>query len=537
MKSNRELTVLDCTFRDGGYYTGWVFERDLVNRYLSAISTAGIDVIEIGFRQPPNDRFLGPFAFSNDRYLSTLNVPEGLVLAVMSDAKVLLRAGEGYEIVDQLYGPRADSPVDIVRIAAGIAEVPKLAPAIGRLKEKGYTVCLNVMQIGNKPMEQIAELARTISSFQCDVLYFADSFGNMDPEMVRATVEALRLHWKEPLGIHTHDNMNLGLANSLAALDAGVSWVDGTILGMGRGAGNVAMEYLLHALQGRGYGRYRSDALLTLLLEDFMPLRQRHGWGPNFLYYLAALHEIHPTYLQRLQEPGQVDAEALANALDFLRGAPSNAFSEEALGRAMRAESVQVDGSWSATGWAEGRDVLLVAGGPGAQTHREAIIHFIRTHKPRVVSLNFVDALPPELVDAYAVCHPGRLVRDLPDHRDIDRPLILPLDAFAQAFAQSLGQERICNFGITIEPGAFATSPTQCTIPTRKVAPYALALAGAAGARNIFLAGFDGFEVSDPRHQEMNAIFDLFRQAFPETSVTALTPSTYNVAQSSIYAY
>jgi 4-hydroxy 2-oxovalerate aldolase len=71
----------------------------------------------------------------------------------------------------------------------------------------------------------------------------------------------------------------------------------------------------------------------------------------------------------------------------------------------------------------------------------------------------------------------------------------------------------------------------------RKVAPYALAIAGAAKARQIYLAGFDGFGASDPRQQEMNAIFDLFKIAFPNIDVTALTPSSYNVSQSSIYAY
>ena len=71
----------------------------------------------------------------------------------------------------------------------------------------------------------------------------------------------------------------------------------------------------------------------------------------------------------------------------------------------------------------------------------------------------------------------------------------------------------------------------------RKVAPYALAIAAASKARQVFLAGFDGFAASDPRHQEMNALFDLFRAQFPDIGITTLTPSSYNVSQSSIYAY
>lgn len=539
MKAERKLTVLDCTFRDGGYYNNWVFERDLVNRYVSATSAAGLDVIEIGFRQPAADKFLGPLAFSSDRYLESLNLPSTFSIAVMSDAKVLLREGPGDKVTDALYGPSSECPVDIVRIAAGIAEVPELGPAIKLLKKKGYTVCLNIMQMGNKPPEQISGLASTAAAYDgVDVLYFADSFGNMNPQMVAETVDALRVGWSGPLGIHTHDNMNMGLANSMAALDAGVSWIDGTVLGMGRGAGNVAMEYLLHALQERGYKTYHCEALLPLLLEDFVALRQRYGWGPNFLYYLAALHEIHPTFLQRLQDADQHDMEGLANALDYLRASPSKAFSEEALFRAMRAEKVSVKGDWSPSGWADGQNILLVANGPGSREHKDAIAHFIATQKPRVIALNYTTALDPALIDAYAVCHPGRLMHDLPAYKDCDRPLILPKDQFAEHVTKTLGNgSSVHNFGIDVEPGVLQVSDTSCKIPARKVAPYALAICAGAGAKRVFLAGFDGFDGSDPRHQEMNAILEMFYTSFPDVSVVALTPSNYNVQQSSIYAY
>ena len=538
MNPDRALTVLDCTLRDGGYYNAWQFDRGLVDQYVSAAASAGVDAVEIGFRQPPTGKFLGPFAYSSDRYLDSLDVPDGFQLAVMSDAKVLLRDGDPCAAVDALYAPKGDSRVDIVRLASMIDELPKLGPAVPALRAKGYRVCVNVMQMGGKPLEAVSEVGRTAAGLEgLDVLYFADSFGSMDPETVRGTISALREHWIGPIGIHTHDNMNLALANSLAAIDAGATWVDGTVLGMGRGAGNVAMEYLLHTLQERGHARYRPEALLHLLVEGFMPLRQRYGWGPSLLYYLAAQHEIHPTYLQRLQEPGQTDLEALVNALDYLRESSSSAFSEETLGRAMRADQVDVAGAWSPRGWAADRDVLLVANGASAREHRDALERFIHASGPRVVALNHVEALPPGLVDAYAICHPMRLIQDVPAYRQLTRPLVLPMDPLAQQLSASLGPERLLDFGFTVRPGTLSIRDTGCAIPSRKVAPYALALAAAAGARRVFLAGFDGFEASDPRQQEMNELFDLFRRTFPGIEVIALTPTRFNVTQSSVYAY
>ncbi|MBM3545145.1 MAG: aldolase [Alphaproteobacteria bacterium] len=538
MDAGRTITVLDCTLRDGGYYNNWVFDGELVKRYIAGARAAGVDVIEIGFRNPPSDGFLGAFAFSKDRYLQTLDLTRDIAFAVMTDAKVLLHDGNTVKVIDGLYVERSQSPVEIVRIAANISEVSKLGPAVARLKEKGYKVCLNIMQVGNKPPEVIEDLARTAATYDgLDVLYFADSFGNMSPDMVIALVRAMRSGWEGALGVHAHDNMNNALANTLAALGAGATWLDATVSGMGRGAGNLATEYLLHALRNRGYDKYHSEALLPVLVEDFVDLRHRYGWGPNFLYYLAALHGIHPTYLQRLQEPGHVDNEALINALDYLRNIPSNVFSEEALGRAMRADKAHVVGTWEPNGWAEGKDVLLVANGRGTSEHHQAITQFIKTHKPQVISLNYVEAISPELVDAYAVCHPSRLVRDIPAYEALDRPVFLPVDDFAKLFVHLLGEERVNNFGLTIEPDVFSLRGTGCTIPMRKVAPYALAIAAASNARRVFLAGFDGFAADDPRHQEMNTIFSLFRTAFPNMEIIALTPSSYDVSQSSIYAY
>ena len=538
MDAGRTITVLDCTLRDGGYYNDWVFDGDMVRRYIAGARAGGVDVIEIGFRNPPSGGFLGAFAFSKDKYLETLDLPDDISFAVMSDAKVLLRDGDPVKTIDELYAECADSPVDIVRVAANISEVPKLDPAVARLKEKGYTVCLNIMQVGNKPPEVIAELARTVASFGgVDVLYFADSFGNMTPDMVVDLVRAMRAEWPGPIGVHAHDNMNNGLANTLAGLGAGASWLDATVAGMGRGAGNLATEYLLHALRSRGFEKYRSEALLPVLVEDFVELRRKYGWGPNFLYYLAALHGIHPTYLQRLQDPGQLDNEALVNALDYLRSIPSNVFSEEALGRAMRAETVHVEGTWKANGWAQGKDVLLVANGRGAFEHRQAIAQFIANQKPQVISLNYVEAINPDLVDAYAVCHPSRLVRDFPAYEVLNKPVFIPMDDFTRPFVKLLGEDRVNDFGLTIEPDGFSLRHTGCNIPMRKVAPYALAIAAASGARHVYLAGFDGFSSSDPRHQEMNALFDLFGAQFPDIGITALTPSSYNVSKSSIYAY
>ena len=93
---------------------------------------------------------------------------------------------------------------------------------------------------------------------------------------------------------HGQNNKGRALSNSLYAVKNGFDWIDGTILGMGRGAGNTETEYLLTELGG-----YRVDEIYELVTK-FMPLKKKYGWGTNLFYYLGAENNIHPSYIQKL---------------------------------------------------------------------------------------------------------------------------------------------------------------------------------------------------------------------------------------------
>ncbi len=80
---NKKLKILDCTLRDGGYYNNWDFDHELVELYLKSMKEASIDVIEIGFRSPPKQSFMGPYVYSMDDYLETLPLPKDILVGVM----------------------------------------------------------------------------------------------------------------------------------------------------------------------------------------------------------------------------------------------------------------------------------------------------------------------------------------------------------------------------------------------------------------------------------------------------------------------
>ena len=126
----------------------------------------------------------------------------------------------------------------------------------------GYFVTINLMQISEQTEEKIASVAKLSQKILPDILYFADSLGGMDPSQISNLVKIFRKNWKGTLGIHTHDNLGKAIANSLAARNLGVTWLDCTVMGMGRGAGNAQTEYLLIEMQNI---RKRETNILPLL--------------------------------------------------------------------------------------------------------------------------------------------------------------------------------------------------------------------------------------------------------------------------------
>ena len=122
----------------------------------------------------------------------------------------------------------------------------------------------------------------------------------MDPSQISNIVQNFRRYWKGPIGIHTHNNLGKAIMNSTAALSQGVTWLDSTVTGMGRGPGNAQTEYLLIETQKFRKGKLNILPLLKLIKKYFEPMKQKFKWGINSYYYLAGKYGIHPTYIQEM---------------------------------------------------------------------------------------------------------------------------------------------------------------------------------------------------------------------------------------------
>lgn len=540
MKSstNKKLTVLDCTFRDGGYYNNWYFEPKTVKRYLSSMVASGVDIVEIGFRFPAQKNFCGPFAYSTDEFLSSLEIPSSLTIGVMINAKDFI-APSSEALVRKHFAPASQSPVKIVRIAAHFKEIDGSEPIVKTLSSLGYRVGYNLMQSTGKTPGELTAAAKQIHSWGCvEVLYFADSFGNMKPKQILEMTDSLKQGWQTEIGIHTHDNMGLALSNSLEAINTGVSWVDSTVTGMGRGAGNTQTEHLLVELAGLGYNKYNPQALFVLVLEDFAELKNKYGWGPSLLYYLSAAYNIHPTYVQELLSSNNRNSQHTLDSLEYLKTSGLAAsYDAKRLARSFAGTTGGGAGKWQAKDLNVKEDVLILGPGPAAKEHRQALEQYVKTHRPIVLATNTVNLVDSNLVTAHVACHHTKLLLDYDKYNALKKPIILPVASVPKIARDAMQDVSIWDYGLMIdEEKPLRIYESYCEIQTNLVAGYAMAVAVAAGAKRVLLAGFDGFGPADDQQLQMQKLFDQFKEHYPQVKFISVTPTTYRVVQGSIYA-
>lgn len=279
------VTLLDCTLRDGGYYTNWDFPRELVDTYFEAFNHLPVSYLEIGYRSNPMTQYLGEYFYCPEYVLRNAREKSNRKLAIILNEKDV-RA----EHVPALLGPCVDF-IDMVRLAVdpkNLARAVELATAVKKL---GYEVCFNVMYMSSWReragfMDQIA----TVNGV-ADYLYLVDSYGGVYPDDVAETMGLVRERVDVKLGFHGHNNLELGLINTMKAIECGASIVDATVTGMGRGAGNLKTELLLTAMNAK-YGLKVDFNKLSAVVDGFELLQHQYQWGTNLPYMVSGANSL-----------------------------------------------------------------------------------------------------------------------------------------------------------------------------------------------------------------------------------------------------
>ena len=289
-----ELTVLDCTIRDGGLVNDHLFSDTFVRAVYDTCVEAGIDYMEIGYKNS-RDVFssddYGPWKFSDEEDLNRVvgdhdAEKTGLKLAVMADAG---KSDWRNKIV-----PCNESVLDLIRVAFYAHQVSEAIEMIEHCHSLGYETMANLMAVSNIEDVEIDTVLAAVAPSPAAAIAIVDSFGHLYRENIdrlyRKYAEAMEGTGKE-IAIHAHNNQQLAFANTIEAIILGANRADATMAGLGRGAGNCPMELLLGFLRNP---KFKLRPLIKLLEEHVEPMRKGFMWGALIPYNITGQMNLHP---------------------------------------------------------------------------------------------------------------------------------------------------------------------------------------------------------------------------------------------------
>ncbi|MCF0193576.1 MAG: hypothetical protein HUK00_00135 [Bacteroidaceae bacterium] len=507
------MKILDCTLRDGGYYTNWDFDDKTVDAYIEAMNVLPIDYLELGYRNLPSSEYLGKFGYCPVSVLKNIRSKCSKKLVVMLNEKST-RPEDLPELLQPIIGF-----VDMIRLAIDPKNFDRALILAKAVKSMGFEVGFNTMYMSKwSEYEGFLDKLSMLNGV-ADLFCMVDSFGGVMPDDVREMTHLVKSKTDCHIGFHGHNNLQMGLINTLVAIEEGCEFVDATILGMGRGAGNLNMELLLTALNKQGLDV--DFNVLSDVVAAFQPLMKKHQWGTALPYMLSGANSI----------PQKEVMDWVCNRV----------YSFNSIIRALNNKKNHVADNarypiWKAP---HAEQVLIIGGGPTVIEHKDAIIEFLRKYPTTV--LVFATARHAELfVD---ICNPkvyclvgseAKRMTQTVRAEQFDGIVVLP------PYPRTMGTD-VPSYAenSTYELPEIAFSKEyldSCTAISLKVSIE-------MQAKRTYIVGYDGYRGGVLSEKEMEltnenrTLFDAYKQ-FTGVSLVSLTPSIYTSLEvKSIYQF
>lgn len=287
------IMILDCTLRDGGYINENNFGEKNIKKLIKYLKSAKIDIIECGYLMDNIEYDKNKTEFLSMKQAEPLLAPD--------NSYTLMLLGEKYKIEN--LPDNTGGKIDTIRMSFHKKSLQKAIEYAKKIKEKGYKLFLQPTSIMSYTEEEIKKMLKELNNLDVECIAIVDTFGQMTPEDTRRVTkifdEGLRENIK--IGIYLHNNLQTAFANAITFLDT-ISEnrdveIDTSLLGMGRGAGNLPTELLANYLNTRYGKKYKLEPLLEASDNIISKIKEEHDWGYSLPYYLSAINGIHPSYI------------------------------------------------------------------------------------------------------------------------------------------------------------------------------------------------------------------------------------------------
>jgi len=292
-----KIKVLDCTIRDGGLINKHDFDHNFVRAVYKAISEAGVDYMEMGYKN--TKRLFSPKEYGAWKFCDD-DVIKKIVDGIESKTKISVMVDVDRVDIEDVK-PAKESPVDMIRTAAYVKDIDKAIYLVNHFAEKGYETTINIMAISRDMGPELDEALRQIEEeSKVNVVYIVDSFGALYQEPVEYLVKKARSILKtREVGFHGHNHQQLAFGNTIEAIIHDANYLDGTVYGIGRAAGNCPLELLMGFLKNP---KFDIRPILDLISKEFIPLRNKIEWGYIIPYAISGMMNEHPKTAMALRK-------------------------------------------------------------------------------------------------------------------------------------------------------------------------------------------------------------------------------------------
>lgn len=284
-----KIKVLDCTIRDGGLINNHDFDIRFVREVYKALSEAGVDYMEIGYKN--SKKLFSPKEYGRWKFCDDEDIHK-VIDGIESHTKISVMVDVDRVDVDDIV-PRKDSPVQMIRVASYVKDIDKAIYLVNHFADKGYETTVNIMAISRALDNELTECLQQLEhECKAGVIYIVDSFGALYQETTEFLIKKAKgiLKTKE-VGIHAHNNQQLAFGNTIEAIIHDANFVDATVYGLGRAAGNCPLELVLGFLKNP---KYDIRPVLDLISKEFIPLREKIEWGYIIPYAITGILDEHP---------------------------------------------------------------------------------------------------------------------------------------------------------------------------------------------------------------------------------------------------
>lgn len=479
-----KISILDCTLRDGGYVNDFLFGHDVIYNIISKLSKAGIDIIECGFlRSGAKNRECSLFESVEQIKMVIGNKnPNSMYVGMIQYGKI---SNDEISVCD-------GTSIDGIRVTFHENEIEEALILGKQLMEKGYKVFMQPVGTISYTDAALLKLIEKVNGLKPFAFYMVDTLGTMYKNDLLRMFYLVdnNLDSRISVGFHSHNNLQMSFTNAQELMQIKTARnliIDASVLGMGRGAGNLCTELITQYVNSTCALKYDSFEILEIVDKYIRPLTAKYKWGYDAAYYVAAVFRCHPNYAAYLLNLQTVEIQDIKTILSCLEYNKRAVFDKEYISEKYRQymshnidDTIAVERIKSEI---DDKTVLLLAPGKSLMTYYNQIQSLMAQEDIFSIGINFhSEKLPVDMVflsnlkrfndikELKRIIDSGVLVEVTSNIKNVDLDFVDYLN-----YSSYLNEESCIS----------DNSGLMCINMLKRV-----------GVKNIVLAGFDGFSSS-----------------------------------------